>query len=85
MVIEALMDNPEKAHKGEKSSRSARLPSLIGHVRRLSAASDLVRPPELNQARVHKCFLALANRKIITKDVSVCVDRDDIPPSFARF
>ncbi|KAF9648466.1 hypothetical protein BDM02DRAFT_3144256 [Thelephora ganbajun] len=48
MVIEALMDNPEKA--------------------------DLVRPPELNQARVHKCFLALANRKIITKDASVCAD-----------
>jgi len=48
MVIEALMDNPEKAYK----------------------ASDLVRLPELNQARVHKCFLALANRKIISKDPS---------------
>ncbi|KAF9788210.1 hypothetical protein BJ322DRAFT_1106223 [Thelephora terrestris] len=48
MVIESLMDNPEKAYK----------------------ASDLARPPELNQARVHKCFLALANRKIIAKDAS---------------
>lgn len=41
--------------------------------RLLSTASDLVRLPVLNQARVHKCFLALANRKIITKDASVCV------------
>jgi len=48
MVIEALMDNPEKAYK----------------------ATDLARPPVLNQARVHKCFLALANRKIAIKDAS---------------
>lgn len=32
-----------------------------------------MRPPAMNQARVHKCFLALANRKIITKDTSVFV------------
>lgn len=68
MVIEALMDNPEKAYKGEQSPN----PPLPDHGRRACTASDLVRLPQLNQARVHKCFLALANRKIVTKDASVC-------------
>lgn len=31
-------------------------------------ASDIARAPDLKEARVHKCFLALANRKLITKD-----------------
>ena len=78
-VIEALMGNPEKAYKGEHSPN---LPPP-DHRRRLCTASDLVRLPELNQARVHKCFLALANRKIVTRDASVSVDRDLLPPSFA--
>lgn len=65
------MDNPEKAYKGQ-----LRFLSLNRRrCRRPPTASDLVRLPELNQARVHKCFLALANRKIITKDAtSVCLD-----------
>ena len=54
------------------------LPPLSDRVPPISTASDLARPPELNQARVHKCFLALANRKIITKDASVCVDQDAV-------
>lgn len=64
------MDNPEKAYKGQHVF-------LFPNCRRyrwLPTASDLVRLPELNQARVHKCFLALANRKIITKDPSVRLD-----------
>jgi len=29
---------------------------------------DLVSPPDLNQARVNKCLIALVNRKIVQKD-----------------
>ncbi|KAK1218707.1 DASH complex subunit dam1 [Marasmius sp. AFHP31] len=32
--------------------------------------TDLVKPPELPQARVNKCLIALINRKIVTKDSS---------------
>lgn len=70
------MDNPEKAYKGQSP---VHVPSQTG-CRGPPAASDLVRPPELNQARVHKCFLALANRKIITKDASVCAYLSRHPP-----
>ncbi|KAK2461196.1 hypothetical protein APHAL10511_006723 [Amanita phalloides] len=31
---------------------------------------DLVKPPELNQARVNKCLIALVNRKAVKKDSS---------------
>jgi len=31
---------------------------------------DMVMPPDLNQARVNKCLIALVNRKIVTKDSS---------------
>lgn len=31
---------------------------------------ELVKPPDLNQARVNKCLIALVNRKIIRKDNS---------------
>ncbi|TDL22791.1 hypothetical protein BD410DRAFT_722468 [Rickenella mellea] len=31
---------------------------------------DLIKPPDLNQARVNKCLIALANRKIVSKDKS---------------
>ncbi|KAF9531502.1 hypothetical protein CPB83DRAFT_849135 [Crepidotus variabilis] len=30
--------------------------------------TDLVKPPDLNQARVNKCLIALVNRKVIQKD-----------------
>ena len=29
---------------------------------------ELVKPPDLNQARVNKCLIALVNRKIVTKE-----------------
>ncbi|KAL0580693.1 DASH complex subunit dam1 [Marasmius crinis-equi] len=32
--------------------------------------TDLVKPPDLPQARVNKCLIALINRKIVTKDSS---------------
>ncbi|TFY70591.1 hypothetical protein EVG20_g2412 [Dentipellis fragilis] len=31
---------------------------------------ELIKPPDLNQARVNKCLIALVNRKIVTKDNS---------------
>ncbi|TRM55500.1 DASH complex subunit Dam1-domain-containing protein [Schizophyllum amplum] len=32
--------------------------------------TDLVKPPDLNQARVNKCLIALVNRKIVSKENS---------------
>ncbi|KAK7058612.1 DASH complex subunit dam1 [Paramarasmius palmivorus] len=32
--------------------------------------TDLIKPPDLPQARVNKCLIALVNRKIVTKDSS---------------
>ncbi|GJE87328.1 DASH complex subunit Dam1-domain-containing protein [Phanerochaete sordida] len=34
------------------------------------ALPELIRPPDLNQARVNKCLIALVNRKIVRKDNS---------------
>jgi hypothetical protein len=36
----------------------------------LSAVLDLIAPPDLNQARVNKCLIALVNRKVVQKDNS---------------
>lgn len=39
---------------------------------------QMVKPPDLNQARVNKCLIALVNRKIVRKDTSsVCLNRND--------
>lgn len=36
--------------------------------------TELVKPPDLNQARVNKCLIALVNRKLVRKDNStVCL------------
>lgn len=34
----------------------------------MSAVHDLIKPPDLNQARVNKCLIALVNRKAVKKD-----------------
>lgn len=34
------------------------------------AVIEMIVPPDLNQARVNKCLIALVNRKIVTKDNS---------------
>lgn len=34
------------------------------------AVIELVKPPDLNQARVNKCLIALVNRKIVRKENS---------------
>jgi|SRR5712671_1165277 len=36
----------------------------------------MIVPPDLNQARVNKCLIALVNRKIVTKDSSTVRGRD---------
>jgi hypothetical protein len=39
----------------------------------LHAVIELIKPPDLNQARVNKCLIALVNRKIVRKENStVC-------------
>jgi hypothetical protein len=35
-----------------------------------SSVPDLIKPPDLNQARVNKCLIALVNRKAVQKDNS---------------
>ncbi|KAI5899141.1 uncharacterized protein SCHCODRAFT_02604303 [Schizophyllum commune H4-8] len=35
---------------------------------RVVKIQDLIKPPDLNQARVNKCLIALVNRKIVTKE-----------------
>ena len=36
--------------------------------------TDLIAPPDLNQARVNKCLIALVNRKVVNKENStVCI------------
>ncbi|KAL1716759.1 DASH complex subunit Dam1-domain-containing protein [Schizophyllum commune] len=37
---------------------------------RVVKIQDLIKPPDLNQARVNKCLIALVNRKIVTKENS---------------
>jgi DASH complex subunit DAM1 len=32
--------------------------------------TDLISPPDLNQARVNKCLIALVNRKVVQKENS---------------
>lgn len=34
------------------------------------SVTELIKPPDLNQARVNKCLIALVNRKIVRKDNS---------------
>jgi len=36
----------------------------------LLEVTDLITPPDLNQARVNKCLIALVNRKVVQKDNS---------------
>ena len=34
------------------------------------SVTDLIKPPDLNQARVNKCLIALVNRKVVVKESS---------------
>ncbi|KAF8348561.1 hypothetical protein F5887DRAFT_880006 [Amanita rubescens] len=56
-VIEGLMDAP---------GQTIKLWNFVESVYEL--VLDLVKPPDLNQARVNKCLIALVNRKAVKKD-----------------
>ena len=42
--------------------------SYLTHLPPPLPVHDLIKPPDLNQARVNKCLIALVNRKIVLKD-----------------
>ena len=69
-VVEAMMDSESRGIK-----RALNLPTCYMLAESFDAHSviDLITPPNLNQARVNKCLIALVNRKIVQKDNStVC-------------
>ena len=69
-VIEGLMYSSNQLVKC--GLPSFRTPSTIFLT--LWKVTDLIVPPELNQARVNKCLIALVNRKIVHKENStVCI------------
>ncbi len=65
-VIEKFLDNP-----GEGFSSMSFHPVCCTRTcsnRTFYAVIAFVKPPDLNQARVNKCLIALVNRKIVRKD-----------------
>ncbi|KAI6101674.1 hypothetical protein EDD16DRAFT_1727282 [Pisolithus croceorrhizus] len=52
-IMEALMDSKGRGVK---------------HVYSLFEIIELIAPPDLNQARVNRCFIVLVNRKLVWKD-----------------
>lgn len=65
-VIERLMDAPSQTVKCKPETMPPW--NFIEHFCEL--VMDLVKPPDLNQARVNKCLIALVNRKAVKKDNS---------------
>ena len=61
-VIEFMMDSDGRGIK----RMYARATDLVDHLP--FTVLELVKPPDLNQARVNKCLIALVNRKIVHKD-----------------
>jgi DASH complex subunit DAM1 len=64
-IIEHFLDRP---NIGFKRTQLLPLPWLSSA--NLSTVSDLIGPPDLNQARVNKCLVALVNRKMVYKENS---------------
>ena len=65
-VIEGLMNAPNRTVKRMRLSLVLR-----DHCKHpLDAVTDLIKPPDLIQARVNKCLIALVNRKAVRKDNS---------------
>ena len=62
-VVEGLMDAPTQTVKRKHRTITSGL-SLNAS----ESVMDLVKPPDLNQARVNKCLIALVNRKAVKKD-----------------
>lgn len=61
-VIEFMMDSDGRGIK----RMYARAIDFVDHLP--FTVLELVKPPDLNQARVNKCLIALVNRKIVHKD-----------------
>lgn len=66
IVIEGVMYAPERAVK----RTSIPFPSSNNPLEHSVSVLDLVSPPDLNQARVNKCLIALVNRKVVQKENS---------------
>ena len=67
LVIEKFFDNPGESF----NSTCCSLPYPSASSNRLcTVVVAFVKPPDLNQARVNKCLIALVNRKIVKKDNS---------------
>ena len=65
-MVEGFLDRPGRGLK-----RMYFCPAGSGsELMVLHAVLDLVAPPDLTQARVNKCLIALVNRKIVTKENS---------------
>ena len=60
-----MLDAPTRVVKSERHH-----PTLAPVTNPSSPVQDLIKPPDLNQARVNKCLIALVNRKIVTKENS---------------
>ena len=73
-VVEGFLDRP---------GRGLKCTHLYFAMRRftddLYVVLDLVLPPDLTQARVNKCLVALVNRKIVTKENSTVGDLFTFP------
>jgi DASH complex subunit DAM1 len=68
-VVEGFLDRPGRGLRcaGSDIENSSSFADSVVTV------LELVAPPDLSQARVNKCLIALVNRKIVTKDSStVC-------------
>jgi DASH complex subunit DAM1 len=65
-VIEGLMNAPGNTVKCQFSS-TIFIHNQITQSLHLSV-TDLIKPPDLSQARVNKCLIALVNRKAVQKE-----------------
>jgi DASH complex subunit DAM1 len=61
-VIESLIDSAGKGVKRKQSISHLDIPE------RPQPVPDLIKPPDLNQAKVNKCLIALVNRKVVRKE-----------------
>ena len=64
-VIEGLMNAPGNTVKCRFSFITF-IHSQITHL--FMSVTDLIKPPDLSQARVNKCLIALVNRKAVQKE-----------------
>lgn len=63
-VIEGLLNAPGRTVKRAIESK------IEQGLSNSLAVTDLISPPDLSQARVNKCLIALVNRKVVQKNSS---------------